>query len=202
MVADSSQPIPSRRRSGYPFPSFRLRRADCIRLAIIGVLLTSTLLALPAGGQESESVLAQINQIRLDGELAPVDASPALDTVAAAYLDAIIADQCVCPAAGGQEAARRLLDDVAAALGDEAALLDTGLVSGYDKTPDGAIATVIHNPANAAAILGLRMELAGIATGVIAPDARWLGPPPGSDGPAIDLSGFTVVVIVIAGTSR
>jgi hypothetical protein len=159
------------------------------------------MLALPAGGQEPESALAQINQLRLDDELPPVDASPALDAVAAAYLDAIIAAQCVCPAAGGQEAATRLLDDVAAALSDDDTLLDAGLISGYDKTPDGALTTVIHDPANAAAILGMRMELAGIATGVIPPDADWLGPPPGGDGPAIDLSGFTIVVIVLAGTT-
>jgi|GEM_PF-5828494 len=179
----------------------RPRQADCIRLAAIVVLLASTLLAIPADGQGTESAVGQINALREDDELGQVSSSAALDAVAASYLDEIIASHCICPLAGGTAQAEQLLDDIAAALGIDATLIDAGLVVGYDQSEAGAFTTAIHDPANAAAILGMRMELAGTASRIVEPAESWLAPPPGGTGPEIDLTGYSVVVIVLAGTT-
>lgn len=163
--------------------------------------MVSTLLALPADGQGSDTTLAQINALREDDELGLVKSNAALDALAALHLEEMIAARCLCPAAGGIDDTEPLLADIATTLATDAALIDAGLIVGYDHTAAGAITTTIHDPAHAAAILGMRMELVGVATGVIEPDDSWLALPPGGAGPEIDLSGYSVVVIIVAGAT-
>lgn len=176
-----------------------MSRADCIRLALVGVLLVGAIAAFPAGGQGTLSPLAPINALREDDELPPMTASAELDAVAARYLAAMIEARCMCPAADGESGAERLLDDVRIAIGGDAVVLDAGLVTAYDRTAGGAITTAVRNPANGAAILGARLSLAGVATAVVEAGGSWLAPPPGGVGPEIDLSGYTLVAIVTAG---
>ncbi len=182
--------------------SRRVSRADCIRLALVGVALASIVIVVPAGGQDMVSPLAPINGLRDAGELPPVAGSAELDQIAQRYLDAMLDARCVCPVADGQAGADRLLDDVRIAIGNDAAVVDAGLVVAYDRTPDAAITTAVFDPAHGAAILGKRMSLAGMAAGVVEVGESWLAPPPGGVGPEIDLGGYTLVVIVMAGSSK
>ena len=176
-----------------------MSRADCIRLALVGALLVAVVGAIPAGGQEAVSPLAPINALREDDELPPMTASAELDAVAARYLAAIIEARCVYPVVDGAAGADRFLDDVRVAIGGDAVVLDVGLVAAYDRTAGGAITTAVLDPANGAAILGARLRLVGVATAVVEGEGSWLAPPPGGVGPEIDLSGYTLVVIVTAG---
>lgn len=114
----------------------------------------------------------------------------------------MIESRCLCPVADGQEGADRLLDDVRLALASDANVLDAGLVVGYDLSASSALTTAALDPANAAAMLGERMQLVGYATAVVAAEGSWLAPPPGGAGPEIDLSGYALVAIVTAGDGR
>ena len=145
-------------------------------------------------------MLAPINALRDDDELPPVVASIALDALAAKYLATMLEARCLCPVAGGEPGAERLLTDVRLAIGSDAALIDAGLIAGYDRTVSAAITTAIFDPANESAILGQRMTLVGVATAAVEAGRSWLAPPPGGSGPEIDLGSYTLVVIVVAGT--
>lgn len=179
-----------------------MSRADCIRLAIVGLLLTVAVTSIPAGGQETPSPIASINGLREDHELTPVAASAELDSVAESYLATMLDARCLCPVEDGPAGPERLLADVRSAIGSDAALVDAGLVVGYDHPLEAAMRTAVFDPANSAAILGARMTLVGIATGVVEVGERWLAPPPGKGGPEIDLGDYTLVVIVIAGSGE
>jgi hypothetical protein len=180
----------------------RLSRADCIRLALFGLLLVGTLAAFSAAGQAPASQLAPINEVREREELPPMAANAALDALAERYLSEMLAARCLCPAVDGDSGADRLLADVRRALDSDASVLEAGYIAGYDVTAERAIRTVALDPANASAIAGQRMALAGIATAVVDSDTNWLAPPPGGSGPSIELDGYTVVVMVLAGPVR
>lgn len=166
---------------------------------MFGLLLVGAIAAIPAGGQSATSILAPINDLRGDDELPPMAASAALDAVAAHYLAAMVEDRCLCAVADGEAGAEFLLNDVRLAIGSDAAVLDAGLVVGYDRSANGALTTAVFDPANGAAILGERLRLVGVATAVVEGGERWLAPPPGGIGPEIDLNGYTLVVTVTAG---
>jgi hypothetical protein len=166
------------------------------------LLLAGVLAALPAGGQAPASPLAAINEVRDREELSPVAASPALDALAKRYLSEMLAARCLCPAASGNRGVDRLLADIRMALGSDAAVLESGMITGYDLTTERAIRTVALDPANASAVAGQRMALAGIASAVVESGTNWLVPPPGGSGPAIELGGYTVVVMILAGPAR
>jgi hypothetical protein len=205
VVVNSSRPSRRRTRRSSLFSwfsrgSYRVSRADCIRLAVVGLLLAGVVAAIPTGGQEPASPIGPINGLREHDELAPVAASTALDEVARRYLETMLAARCLCPVEDGEAGSDRLLADVRSALGGDAALVDAGLVVGYDHPLDAAMRTTIFDPANSAAILGARMTLVGIATGVVGSGESWLAPPPGRLGPEIELAGYTLVVIVMAGS--
>ncbi len=176
-----------------------MSRADCIRLAVVGLLLTGVVTTIPAGGQEPLSPLAPINGLRERDELPPVAASAALDEVARRYLETMLEARCLCPVEDGAAGSERLLADVRSALGSDAVLVDAGLVVGYDHPLEAAMRTTVFDPANSAAILGARMTMVGVATGVVVAGESWLAPPPGRTGPEIELAGYTLVVIVMAG---
>ena len=182
-----------------PRGSRRVSRADCIRLAVVGLLLVGVVSVFSAGGQSAASPLAPINGLREDDELAPVGASAELDSVAARYLNSMIDMRCLCPVPDGQAGAERLLADVRSAIGSDASVLDAGLVVGYDQSQEAAIRTVVLDPANGAMILGARVTLVGFATRAVEVEDSWLAPPPGGVGPEIELGGYTLVVIVMAG---
>lgn len=175
-----------------------MSRTDCIRLALFGSLLIAVLAAYPAGGQGTEATLAPINALREADELPPLAANPALDAVAARYLAAMIDGRCLCPASRGNMGAARLLADVREATGSDAAVLDAALAAGYDQSVGRAIATLARDPANGSAIFGSRMVQIGLATATIEAGRSWLAPPPGREGPEIDLAGYSVVVVVMA----
>lgn len=177
-----------------------MSRTDCIRLALIGVLLIAMMSAYPAGGQQTETELAPINALREDDELAPLTANAALNALAAQYLAGMVGARCLCPARGGDAGAATVLDDVRDALGSDSPVLDAGLTVGYDQSAARAITTTAFDPANGSVILGAGMTQIGIATETIESGEGWLVPPPGGDGPAIDLSGYTVAVIVTSGS--
>jgi len=207
VAIDSSQPSRRcpRRSSLFPLSSggsLRVSRADCIRLVVFGVFLAGIVMVVPVGGQEPASLLTPINELRNDDELAPVVGSAELDALAERYLAAILESRCLCPVVDGAASAQHLVVEVRAALGSEAVVVDAGLVVGYDRSRDAAIRTAAFDPSNGAVILGSRMTLAGIATGVVEAAEGWLVPPPGGVGPEIDLSGYTLVVILMAGSSE
>jgi hypothetical protein len=160
------------------------------------------LAALPAGGQQGDQVQATINRLREDKELEPLSGNPALDALAARYLEGMIEAKCLCPGVGGDAGADQVVDDVRAALQSDAPVVDAGLAVGYDQSIAQAMAITALNPANASAILGARMTEIGIATEVIRADEGWLAPPPGGGEPEIDLGGYTVVAIVTAGSGE
>ena len=108
--------------------------------------------------------------------------------------------RCLVPVVGGDSGAEAFLADVQGGIGGDAAVLDAGLAVGYDQTKERAIATTALDPANGSVILGAKMTQIGIATAQIAAGQGSGLPPPGDDGPAIDLSGYTVVVIVTSGS--
>jgi hypothetical protein len=114
----------------------------------------------------------------------------------------ILEARCLCPVEDGPAGSEQLLADVRWAIGSDAALVDAGLVVGYDHPLDAAMRTTVFDPANSAAILGARMTVVGIATGVVEVGESWLAPPPGRVGPEIELGGYTLVVIVMAGSGE
>ncbi len=179
-----------------------MSRADCIRLALFGLLLAGVVTVVPAGGQEPASPISPINGLREDDELEPVAASAELDAVAERYLETMLDGRCLCPVEDGPAGSERLLADVRSAIGSDAEVIDAGLVIGYDHPLEAAMRTAVFDPANGAAILGARMTLVGIATGVVEVGESWLAPPPGRVGPEIELGGYTLVVIVMAGTGE
>lgn len=190
-----------RRRFHLGVVAGQLRRsslADCIRLAMVGLLVATLIGTLPTNGQQPASWLAPANELRDDDELPPLESHAALDAIAMRELAAMLEARCLCPATGSGDTTG-LLDDVRAALGTDAVVTDVGLIVGYDRSVAAATTTTIFDPAHQSALLGMRMSQAGIATATIDTRADWLAPPPGGDGPEIDLGGYTVVAIVTAG---
>ncbi|HEX5167493.1 MAG TPA: hypothetical protein VFV93_18935 [Thermomicrobiales bacterium] len=171
-------------------------------MAVVGVLLVGTLVALPAGGQAPTSPLAPINEVRDREELPPIASSDALDALAASYLSEMLVSRCLCPTLDGDRGAERLLAEVRPALDNDAVIVEAGLIAGYDTTAERAIRTTALDPANASAVAGQWMALAGIASAVVEAGTNWLAPPPGGIGPEIELGGYTVVVIVLAGSAN
>ncbi len=158
-----------------------------------------TLGTISVNGQDQPSALASINALRDDDELPPVVASRELDDLASRYVESMLAMRCICPTGNSGNPAEQLIDAIRTSIGEDAGQIDAGLIVGYDQNAAAAITTVVHNPANEAAILGTRIQMVGVATGTVPAGDRWLEPPPGDVGPDIELAGYSLVVIVVAG---
>jgi hypothetical protein len=165
-------------------------------LAVLGSWLATLAVAQDT---QSPSPIDAINTSRVDRALAPLARDERLDTLAQTYLERILARRCPC-ALLDELPESLLLRDVAAILWMQPDTIHhTGLIVSYDLSVDRAIGAALGRPTASAVLHDRRLTLAGIASTVIAPESSWLAPPVDGVGREIDLTGFTLVVVITAG---
>jgi hypothetical protein len=180
-----------------------LPRRDCIypplaAWIIVLAMLGSRIMPSASAGEISDDALAPINARRAGQGSVPLASQATLDAIAKRYVEDMLARRCVCLSARDADAASRLLDDVAAVLPRSGGVRHAGLVVSWSLTAERAITMAAGDRANAAALLDGRLTDAGVAVAVVPPGSAWLVPPPGRDGPDIELTGYALAVIVTA----
>lgn len=155
------------------------------------------------GGEQDDEItpVDYLNTARSQTGVKAVAPHQGLDRLARQYLDDIVQARDLAPDAAVSGNQRALADGVARSIGlDEGfAYRHTGLMVGYGLDREQAVLDVLEDPATHPAMLDGIMDLAGSASRTVPPGEPWLAPPVGGSGPAIDLTGYTLVVIVTAG---
>lgn len=144
-----------------------------------------------------------LNDARRADSVRQLQHEPRLDELARQYLDAIIEKRDLTPPPAFDPSQRLLAEDIAARMGpDGHAWRHAGLLVAYGLGEGQAVGDALQAEAAWPGMLDRAMELAGLASAVVPPGDPWLVPPVGGEGPAVELTGYTVVVLITAGQSR
>lgn len=152
---------------------------------------------------DSEAALhIQFNVERAERGLTPAIQDTGLDQLAQQQLAGILATRNLIPPAGRDvsrqvELARLVADAITAQ--DGWAYRHNGLVVGYGVGIERTMNDVFEVQANRTVLFDPILDVAGLASAEIPPGAPWFAPPVGGSGPPVELTGYTLVVIVLAG---
>jgi hypothetical protein len=185
----------------------RLRRLTTVRyssgfllafIAVAGALAQQE----PSGSDADADLHTLFNAERASRGLAPVAQDTGLDQLAQQQLEGILATRNLIPPAGRNvsrqvELARLVAESITAE--DGWAYRHNGLVVSYGVGIERTLNDVFEVQANRTVLFDPVLDVAGLASAEIPPGAPWLAPPVGGSGPPVELTGYTLVVIVMAG---
>lgn len=182
---------------------------DCIRHAprTIIVLTLALLIVLPtahtvqADTDASPDPLTPINLARDLREIAPVQLDSRLSALATTYAEAMLERRCTCLDVLGHVSDRpsTLTDDLRTALDLTTEDIHAGMTVAWDTTASGGIVAATGRESTSGVLLAPDITVAGIGTAVVPAEASWLTRPLDGSGPPIDLTGYTIVVILTVG---
>jgi len=164
-------------------------------------LVTATALAQTSTPPDTGTLHDQLNAQRVARGLRPVEGHAGLDTLAGALLADLIDARRLAPEIGRTTSQAELAQLAANAI---------GLPEGYDYRHVGLVVTygvgiertlndAFEVQANEPVLYDNIMDLAGIASVEIPAGAPWYAPPVGGVGREVELTGYTLVVILLAG---
>lgn len=164
-------------------------------------LITATALAQTSSPPDTAMLHEQLNAQRTARGLRPVQAHAGLDGLAAALLAELVNARRLAPMIGRTTPQAELSQIVANAI---------GLPEGYDYRHVGLVVTygvgiertlndAFEVQANEPVLYDNIMDLAGIASVEVPAGAPWYAPPVGGVGREVELTGYTLVVILLAG---
>lgn len=174
--------------------------ADCSRHAWVAALLVAVLLVVvvrTVGLASTEpSLFDAVNEERLAQAMPKMTEDERLTSIADEYLSRMVERRCLCLFGPADDAGTTLSQRVQRDTGAS----EAGLAVSWDISDDGAVRAALGRVENQAVLMDRDLIRFGVASTSIPADASWLAPSVGGDGPAIELSGYVLVVIVTAGT--
>jgi hypothetical protein len=185
----------------------RLLRPTTLRYSsgfLLAFIMVAGALAQPeTPPQASGAALhALFNAERAARGLPPATPDAGLDQLAQQHLDGILATRNLIPPAGREvsrqvELARLVAEAIAAE--DGWAYRHNGLVVSYGVGLERTMSDAFEVQANRTVLFDPILDVAGLAGAEIPAGAPWFAPPVGGSGPPVELTGYTLVVIILAG---
>lgn len=156
----------------------------------------------PPTSSSANSLHDQFNAEREERGLAPLTHSAGLDALAWQQLHGILAERQLAPALGRDVTAQIKLAELVAAAVQEPdgwSYRHNGLVVSYGVGIERTLNDAFEVYANRTVLFDPIMDVVGIAIAEVPPGPPWLAPPVGGSGPDVELTGYSMVVIVLAG---